>query len=223
MATVSKEDYLSVIFKNLDDKNEVKANVIAEKLSISNAAVTDMLKKLSNEDLVIYEKYKSIKLTENGFLYAKNMVRRHRIWEMFLHQVVGIPWDKVHEEAEKLEHSSSDYLINKIEEMLNFPEFDPHGDPIPAKDLKLPKQKKSVKLSLMKINQKGRVVRVNDFDNEFLSYISKIGIELNAKLKVKEIREFDKSMHILVGNKDWNISQKIADNIFIEIIDKGDL
>ena len=133
MQNISKEDYLSTIYKYRDADGTIKANKIAEKLSISNAAVTDMSKKLAKDGYINYEKYKGINLTDNGEEYAKSMVRRHRIWELFLHQIIGMPWDKVHDEANLLEHSASDELISRMEEMLDFPEFDPHGDPIPGK------------------------------------------------------------------------------------------
>ncbi|HRI47678.1 MAG TPA: metal-dependent transcriptional regulator [Ignavibacteriaceae bacterium] len=216
MKNISKEDYLSVIYKNSDDNKEIKANLIAEKLLISNAAVTDMLRKLSKEALIDYKPYKSIKLTESGENYAKNMVRRHRIWELFLHQVVGLPWDKVHDEAEKLEHSGSDELINRMEEMLNFPEFDPHGDPIPSKDGAIPKQRTTVSLSTLVENDSGVVIRVNDFNKSFLIYLAQIGIELNSVIEVKEKRSFDNSMLISVSQKEWNISETLAENVFVE-------
>lgn len=216
MKNISKEDYLSVIYKNSDDNREIKANLIAEKLLISNAAVTDMLRKLSKEALIDYKPYKSIKLTESGENYAKNMVRRHRIWELFLHQIVGLPWDKVHDEAEKLEHSGSDELINRMEEMLNFPEFDPHGDPIPSKDGAIPKQRTTVSLSTLVENDSGVVIRVNDFNKSFLIYLAQIGIELNSVIEVKEKRSFDNSMLISVSKKEWNISETLAENVFVE-------
>ncbi|MFO7444869.1 MAG: metal-dependent transcriptional regulator [Ignavibacteriaceae bacterium] len=217
MQNISKEDYLSVIYKYQDNSGEIKANSIADKLQVSNAAVTDMLKKLSKDGYIDYEKYKGIKLTSDGEEYAKNMVRRHRIWEVFLHQVVGLPWDKVHDEAHNLEHSSSDELINKMEEMLDFPEFDPHGDPIPGKDGSIPKQKKTVPLTMLRPEQTGRVIRVNDFDNSFLSYISKIGVELKKEIFVKEVLDFDRSMLVVIGKKQINISNTLAANIFVEI------
>src|SRR4030066_2515605 len=147
MKNISKENYLSVIYKSSDSNGEIKAHQIAEQLNISGAAVTDMLRKLSNEGYVDYKRYKGTKLTKSGEDYARNMVRRHRIWELFLHQIVGLPWDKVHNEAHNLEHSGSDELINKMEEMRNFPAFDPHGDPIPSKSGMIPKQKKNVALT----------------------------------------------------------------------------
>ena len=216
MNNISKEDYLSAIYKYRNKNGEIKANLIAEKLQVSNAAVSDMLKKLSNDGHIKYEPYKGIKLTVNGEEYAKKMVRRHRIWEVFLHQVVGLKWDEVHDEAHKLEHSTSDKLLNKMEEMLDFPEFDPHGDPIPSKDGSLPQQKKTVPLSILKEGQPGKVIRVNDFDNSFLQYISKIGIKLDKDITVKDVLNFDRSMLVSVEKKEINISNTIAANIFVE-------
>lgn len=218
MANISKEDYLSAIYKYQDENSEIKPNLIAEKLQISNAAVTDMLRKLSKDDYVNYEKYKKITLTEKGRAYARNMVRRHRIWEVFLNQIVGMPWDKVHDEAHRLEHSSSDELIDRMEEMLEFPEYDPHGDPIPSKEGKVPKLRKNIPLTMLKEGECGKVIRVNDFDEGFLVYIAEIGIKLNELIEMKAIRNFDKSMQINVDGKDWNISRKLAENVFVEII-----
>ena len=215
MKNISKEDYLSVIYKSSDSKGEIKANLIAEKLNISNAAVTDMLRKLSKEGYVDYKRYKGIKLTKSGEDYARNMVRRHRIWEMFLHQIVGLPWDKVHSEAENLEHSSSDELIDKLDEMLDFPEFDPHGDPIPDRNGKLPKGKKGIPLSAVEPGNLVKVNRVHDFDSSFLQYISKIGIELNKEISVLDSLDFDHSLLIKVDKKETSISNKVAANIFV--------
>ena len=215
MNNISQEDYLSTIYKHRDSSGAIKSNQIAERLSISGAAVTDMLKKLSKDGYVDHKKYKGITLTKVGEEYAMNMVRRHRIWEVFLHQVVGIPWDRVHEEAENLEHSSSDELINRLEEMLNFPEFDPHGDPIPDKNGKLPEQKKAKSLSVIQPGNKVKVLKVNDFDSSFLKHISRIGIELNKDIEVKEVLKFDGSMLITVSGKEITVSNKLAANIFV--------
>jgi DtxR family Mn-dependent transcriptional regulator len=215
MQNISKEDYLSTIYKSADGDGEVKANLIAKKLNISQAAVTDMLRRLSNDGYVDYRRYRGIKLTVLGEEYARNIVRRHRIWEVFLHQVVGMPWDKVHGEAHKLEHGSSDELINRLEEMLDYPEFDPHGDPIPDKNGKLPKGTNGVPLSTIKPGNKVKVNRVHDFDSSFLKYISKIGIKLNKEINVSDILEFDNSLMIHVDKKEISISSKLAANIFV--------
>jgi len=220
MPNISIEDYLSAIYKFQDESGSIKPNLIAGKLGISNAAVTDMLRRLSKEKYVNYEKYKSITLTEKGRSYAKNMVRRHRIWEVFLNQVVGMPWDKVHDEAHRLEHSASDELIDRMEEMLEFPEYDPHGDPIPSREGKVPKLRKNIPLSMLKEGEKGKVIRVNDFDEGFLVYIAEIGINLNEVIEMKALRNFDKSMVIEVSGKDYSISRKIAENVFVELVKK---
>ncbi len=201
MKNISKEDYLTTIYRHRNNEGGIKATQLAEQLEISNAAVTDMMKKLSRDGLVNYARYKGIKLSKLGESYARNMIRRHRIWELFLQRIVGMPWDKVHDEAEQLEHSSSDELINRLEEMLEYPQFDPHGDPIPDKNGMLPTQKKMIPLSMIETGEKVEVVRVNDFDNDFLNYLSGIGIKLNKKLIIKDVLNFDKSMLIEIDGK----------------------
>jgi DtxR family Mn-dependent transcriptional regulator len=215
MKNISKEDYLSTIYKSADSDGIIKANQIAESLSVSRAAVTDMLRRLSSDGYVNYERYKGIKLTKAGEDYARNMVRRHRIWELYLHQVVGMPWDKVHDEAHRLEHGSSDELINRMEEMLDFPEFDPHGDPIPDKNGNMPKSNLGVPLSTIKPGNKVTVNRVHDFDSSFLKYISQIGVELNKELTVVDVIGFDRSLIIIIDKKQTSISSKLAANIFV--------
>jgi len=217
MQNISKEDYLSTIFKNQDQNGKIRPNLIANKLNISNAAVTDMLKKLSEDGYVLYKPYKGISLTTEGENYARNMVRRHRIWEVFLNQVIGMPWDKVHEEANRLEHSSSDDLINRLEVILDFPEYDPHGDPIPSKNGKMPKVKQQKPVSELTEGESGKVVRVIDADESFLSYISELGIKLKENILIKRKLEFDKSMEILINKKSCNISYKLAQNVFVEV------
>ncbi len=218
MDNISQEDYLTAIFRNLDDAGEIKPNLLAEKLEISNAAVTDMLRKLSRDGFVDYKKYKSIKLTNDGESYAKNMLRRHRIWEVFLNQTLGMSWDKVHEEAEKLEHSSSDELINLLEEFLDYPEVDPHGYPIPDKNGKIKKSKSVVAITELSENDIAKVIRVNDDVKNLLSYITKIGISLGKEIIIKDKLEYDGSVLVKIDSKEMNISNKIASNIFVEKI-----
>jgi DtxR family transcriptional regulator, Mn-dependent transcriptional regulator len=217
MTNISKEDYLSTIYKYRDSEGSIKPTIIAEKLNISNAAVTDMLKKLALDGQIKYEKYKGIKLTMKGEDFAKNMIRRHRIWEVYLHRVIGMPWHKVHSEAHRLEHSSSDELISRLEEILNYPEFDPHGEPIPDKKGKIPKIKNNIPLSQMTIGESAKVVKVSDDDDKFLDYIAELGISINENISVKERRSFDSSLLIIVKGQPWNISEKIAQNVFVEI------
>lgn len=220
MTNRSKEDYLSIIFKHKDENGQIKPTLIAGMMNISGAAVTDMLKKLSRDGHIKYERYKGINLTEKGAVYARNIVRRHRIWEVFLHEVVGLPWEKIHDEAHKLEHSSSDELIDRLEVILNFPEYDPHGDPIPSKNGLMPKLREHVPLACLNAGDKCSVIRVNDFHTEFLNYISEIGIKLHEEIIVDEVRAFDKSLKIKINDRSFNISEKLAENVFVEIIKK---
>jgi DtxR family Mn-dependent transcriptional regulator len=218
MDNISQEDYLTAIYRNLDDAGEIKPNLLATKLEISNAAVTDMLRKLSRDGFVDYQKYKGVKLTAEGEVYAKNMLRRHRIWEVFLHKTLGMPWDKVHDEAEKLEHSSSDEIINLLEEFLEFPEVDPHGYPIPDKNGKIKKNKTIVAITELNENDSAKVIRVNDDVKNLLSYITKIGISLGKEIILKDKLEYDGSVLMMIDRKEVNISNKIASNIFVEKI-----
>jgi len=218
MINISQEDYLTAIYRNLDDAGEIKPKLLASKLYISNAAVTDMLRKLSRDGFVDYQKYKSIKLTSEGEAYAKNMLRRHRIWEVFLNQTLGMSWDKVHDEAEKLEHSSSDEIINLLEEFLEYPEVDPHGYPIPDKNGKIKKSKTVVAITELNENDAAKVIRVNDDVKNLLSYITKIGIDLGKVILIKDKLEYDGSVLVKIDNKEMNISNKIASNIFVEKI-----
>lgn len=218
MENISQEDYLTAIFRNLDDVGEVKPNLLAEKLEISNAAVTDMLKKLSRDGFIDYKKYKSIKLTNDGESYAKNILRRHRIWEVFLYKTLGMSWDKIHDEAEKLEHSSSDELINLLEEFLDYPEVDPHGYPIPDKKGKIKDSKSVIAITELNKNESAKVVRVNDDVKNLLTYLTKIGINLGREIKIKDKLEFDGSILIKINGNDVNLSKKVASNIFVEKI-----
>lgn len=216
MQSISKEDYLSAIYKYRDDSGEIKSLLIAEKLEVSNAAVTDMFRKLSKEGLVIYEPYKRIKLTPEGEKIAINTVRKHRIWEMFLHKVVGMSWDEVHYEAHNLEHSTSDRLINRLEEILDYPSFDPHGDPIPSIDGTIPVQKSLLPLSKAENSYAGKVMKVDDYDKEMLTYISSLGIRIGSSIKVIERRVFDNSLSIEIDGSEKSITSVLANSIFIE-------
>ena len=218
MINISQEDYLTAIYRNIDEAGEIKPNLLAAKLEISNAAVTDMLRKLSRDGFVDYRKYKSIKLTNEGESYAKNMLRRHRIWEVFLHKTLGMTWDKVHDEAEKLEHSSSDELINLLDEFLEYPEVDPHGYPIPDKNGKIKIFKSVVAITELNENDSAKVIMVNDDVKNLLSYLTRIGITLGKEIKIKDRLEYDGSVLILIDKKEINLSSKIASNIFVEKI-----
>jgi DtxR family Mn-dependent transcriptional regulator len=176
-----------------------------------------MLKKLADKELIVYKKYQGVLLTEKGKLSAKMIVRKHRLWEVFLVDKLQFSWDEVHDIAEQLEHIKSEKLINKLDDFLDNPTEDPHGDPIPDVNGKIIKIEKLL-LSELKENQTGICVGVKDSSAEFLKYLDKNKIALGVSIKVNSIEEFDLSLNVNVNGNDLLITHKIAGNIFVKVI-----
>lgn len=215
--TFSEENYLKTIYHLTTVLNaEVSTNAIAEKMETKASSVTDMLKKLSEKELVNYKKYQGVSLTENGKLSAKMIVRKHRLWEVFLVEKLEFSWDEVHDIAEQLEHIKSEKLINKLDDFLGNPTEDPHGDPIPDASGKIIKIEK-ILLSELSENQLGICVGVKDTSSEFLKYLDKQKIALGSKIEFIAKEAFDSSLKIKVNSKEFTISSKIASNLFVKI------
>ena len=216
--TQSEENYLKIIYHlSLVFKSEISTNAIAEKMETKASSVTDMLKKLSEKELVSYQKYQGVLLTEKGLLAAKMIVRKHRLWEVFLVEKLNFTWDEVHEIAEELEHIKSEKLVDKLDKFLEYPSKDPHGDPIPDKNGLIPKIEKQL-LSEIEINKKCICVGVKDSSSEFLQYLDKQKIALGSKITILEKEAFDDSMVIEIKKVKVLISSKIANNLFIKKI-----
>ena len=211
----SRENYVKILFLNRGNEAFVRPAILAKTLTVTTSAITEMLKRLLEEGYIEYSKYQGAKLTEKGETLGRLMVRRHRIWEMYLYKVLGFPWDKVHQEAERLEHASSDDLINRLEEVLGYPEFDPHGDPIPSKEGVIPKVEACQPLSTLAKSEVARVVRVSDFDDQFLNYISGLGIRLGQYIVVKDIHQFDESLMVIIDGTLIHLSQTAAQHILV--------
>ncbi|WP_348798184.1 metal-dependent transcriptional regulator [Flavobacterium adhaerens] len=214
--TFSEENYLKSIYHltvNLD--GEVSTNAIAEMMETKASSVTDMLKKLADKDLVNYKKYQGVSLTDNGKLAAKMIIRKHRLWEVFLVEKLDFSWDEVHDVAEQLEHIKSEKLINKLDDFLGNPTEDPHGDPIPDAQGRIITIEKQL-LSELHANQVGICVGVKDNSSEFLKYLDKQQIGLGTKIEVLSKETFDLSVKIRVNNNDFVISNKIASNLFVK-------
>ncbi len=217
------ENYLKIIYTLQESGSEdVKPLQLAKILQVTPAAVTDMLKKLSEEKLIIYAPYKGVGLTKKGKLTGQNMARRHRLWEMYLHKVLGFAWDKVHQEAEQLEHASSDELINRIEEVLGFPQFDPHGDPIPSKEGVVPRHQNATTLAECQPGESGKIVRVNDINSEFLQYVASLGICIGETIEILAILPFDRSISIKTTKGISSISSFTSHHLFLKKSQKGD-
>ena len=215
--TFSEENYLKTIYHltNLTDL-EVSTNAIAEMMETKASSVTDMLKKLAEKDLVNYKKYQGVSLTDKGKLIAKMIVRKHRLWEVFLVDKLDFAWDEVHDIAEQLEHIKSEQLINKLDDFLGNPTEDPHGDPIPDAQGRMAKTDKQL-LSDLAVNQTGICVGVQDSSAQFLKYLDKQKIALGSKIEIVSKESFDLSIRIVVNDKELTISSKIASNLYVKV------
>lgn len=212
----TEENYLKAIFKLQEINGEPVANsMLAKELSVQSASVTDMLKKMAKKKLINYQKSKGVKLTEKGRTIALGIVRKHRLWEVFLVEKLQFGWDEVHEIAEQLEHIQSDRLTDKLDNYLGFPKADPHGDPIPDSNGVFAKPK-SVLLSELKEGSQGKFVGVADHSASFLSYLDKSGLALGDTIKVKAIEAFDRSVILqLKAKKEITISHKVATSLLV--------
>ncbi|MDX5420100.1 MAG: metal-dependent transcriptional regulator, partial [Hymenobacteraceae bacterium] len=194
---------------------EVNTNAIAEALETKAASVTDMLRKLSSKNIVNYVKYRGVTLTGEGERIALQIIRKHRLWEVFLVEKLKFNWDEVHDVAEELEHISSTLLTKRLDEFLGHPQFDPHGDPIPSETGEM-KQKKQRLLAELEVNDSGVVVGVNDSQPLFLQYLDKIGISLGSEIRVMDKMPYDNSLEIMLENdRALLISSEVSKNIFL--------
>jgi DtxR family transcriptional regulator, Mn-dependent transcriptional regulator len=218
MHSYTEENYIKSIYKlSVGGTQAVTTNAIAEMLLTKPASVSDMLRKLSSKNIIDYVKYRGVTLTPAGQTKALEIIRKHRLWEVFLVEKLQFNWDEVHEVAEEMEHIKSELLIRRLDEYLGFPRFDPHGDPIPTEAGEL-KEQTQVLASALQVNDSGVVIGVKDTRPLFLQYLDKVGIFLGARIQVKDKADFDKSLEINIENKkDIRISFEVSDNIFVSV------
>ncbi|WP_340201404.1 metal-dependent transcriptional regulator [Ascidiimonas sp. W6] len=216
--TFSEENYLKTIYHlSKEDSKGVSTNAIASKIETKASSVTDMLKKLAEKNLVEYKKYQGVKLTPSGRLNAARIVRKHRLWEVFLVEKLNFSWDEVHEVAEQLEHIRSEKLIKELDAFLQHPKVDPHGDPIPDENGNIITFHKNV-LASFKKSDRGICVGVKNSSSDFLQYLDKLNLSLGDTLEVLEIEPFDASMVIKNGTRTIIISALTAQNIYLQKI-----
>ena len=212
----AEENYLKAIFHlGGGDSKSITTNAIAEQMETKPSSVTDMAKKLAEKGLVDYVRYQGVSLTDAGVKTALSIIRKHRLWEVFLVKKLDFTWDEVHEVAEQLEHIKSEKLIDKIDELLDFPKYDPHGDPIPTKDGKFQERDEKL-LSEMPINSKGVCVGVKDSSVPFLKFLDKNNIALGNTIQVLDKEDFDNSLRIRMEGNEMRISHQIASNLFVK-------
>lgn len=216
--SISKEDFIKAMYMTTEERGmNCTTSHLSKMLNISNPAVTDMARKLDKEGLIKYKKYKESELTNSGKIKALNLIRKHRLWETFLHNVLEIPMDRIHEEAENLEHLTSDYLAEQIETFMNNPEFDPHGEPIPDKNGKI-KIRSGVKLEQAVEGKNYQIIRVSIQDESLASFLRDSGIKTGMKLKV--IKKLEQGNGIYVQNKSGKImiQQPVSSDILLKEI-----
>ncbi len=216
MYSQAEENYLKTIYAlEKEYENEVSTNLIANKIKTKASSVTDMLKKLSLKNLVVYRKYQGVYLTDAGRLTALKVIRKHRLWECFLVQKLNFKWDEVHDIAEQLEHVKSELLISKLDAFLRFPKLDPHGDPIPDELGRIIKRK-TMSIVEMKIGSSGTLVGVKDSSETFLKYLNKKNLGLGDKIKVIDIEPYDNSYHIETKTHRLVVTSNVAENLLIK-------
>lgn len=213
--TLTEENYLKALYRLSLDKHEITVKDIADQLHIKMPTVNSMIKKLSEKKLIRYEKYKAIEFTEKGKKLALYILRKHRLTELFLQEVMGLGWEEVHDIAEQLEHIQSDLFFNRIDEMLGHPKFDPHGEPIPDINGKLPTIKASP-LSTCSIGKKYKLSGVLNHETSFLKMLDSMNLSLGSSIEIRELQPFDKSMVVVLNGKNKTIlSSQVCQNLLV--------
>jgi DtxR family Mn-dependent transcriptional regulator len=218
MNSFTEENYLKSIYHlSLTEESSVSTNSIAAALNTKAASVTDMLKKLADKQLINYTKYQGVSLTEEGKSIAINIVRKHRLWEFFLVEKLKFKWDEVHELAEELEHIASVELVDRLDEFLDFPEYDPHGDPIPDNKGRI-KSSELKPISALTVNSSGIIMGVREHAPAFLQYLDKLRLTIGIQIRVTDIIDYDQSVVLrLNDHSSVTISREVAKNILVTI------
>ncbi len=215
MNSLTEENYLKALYHLINDNDEVSVNDLSRQLNIKMPSVNSMIKKFADKKWVKYESYKPIKLTESGKKEASLIVRKHRLTEMFLVEKMGFGWENVHEIAEQLEHIHSEVFFDKMDEILNYPKVDPHGEPIPDKDGNVI-QPDLKKLSKCQENEIVELASVTTSSEEFLSFLNKRNLSLGTEIKVLQREDFDQSMKVFYYDQEENFSKTVCDRLLVK-------
>lgn len=216
MITQTEENYIKAIYHlGNNGENSVNTNAIAEVMQTKASSVTDMIKKLSEKKYADYKKYQGVTLTKEGRFVAVNIIRKHRLWEVFLVEKLNFSWDEVHEVAEHLEHIKSEKLINQLDAFLEFPKHDPHGDPIPDKKGNFQHMEKIV-LAKAEVGSVYKCVGVDDTSSSFLKYLDSNNIALGTIITIKHKEPYDNSVKIEFEGSEIVVSQNVAKNVYLK-------
>ncbi len=215
MLSQAVEDYLKTIYKLQYGSEIVSTSDIARTMNVSSASVTNMVKRLAQMGLVEYESYRGVTVTTTGAKVALEIIRHHRLLELYLREVMGYPWDKIHDEAEHLEHHISEEFEDKLDEMLGFPTHDPHGDPIPTREGNIA-EITTDPLSGVEPGQNVVVQRVSDADPEMLSYLESIGLLPGTLVEIVDKAPFHGPITLRLEGCEHVVGQRVASNVFVE-------
>lgn len=214
--TPNKEDYLKIIYELGGTDKKINNKEIVERLAVSAASVSEMMSKLLKEGFIERVPYQGVQLTAEGLRKASTLIRKHRLWEVFLVEHLGYSWNEVHAEAEVLEHVSSVELTNRLEDYLDYPKICPHGGMIPDKNGVL-KEPQLPTLTEQPVNQKVRIKRVAD-ERELLDYLVSIGIQINDVYTIVEVGAYEGSIVMEKENKQFQISFKAASSVYVQAL-----
>lgn len=218
--THAVQDYLKAVYALAGEDDRASTNELAHELGVSPASVTGMIQKLAASDppLLDYQKHRGVALTKHGRNAALRTIRHHRLIEMFLHEALGFSWDEVHEEAERLEHVISARLEERIAENLGDPTHDPHGDPIPTRDLKIPPSL-NIRMSEMRPDQLAVIRRVRDTDPQLLRYLRNLGITPGAEVRAQDYSAFDENLRLkITGGNEIVLGSRVTRQVYVELI-----
>lgn len=216
MLSRSIEDYIKAIYALEAEEQKASTKQVAQRLGVKMASVTGMLKHLAAEGYVTHTPYYGVQMTERGRQVALGLIRRHRLIELFLAKTLGLAWDQVHDDAEVLEHVVSDRLIERIHEFLGYPEFDPHGSPIPGKDGSIP-PRRGVPLDELTPGQRGTVVEVSDRDPDFLRYLTSLKLKIGSQIRVRDRAPFNGPITLGLGARTIAIGHEAGARIRVSV------
>lgn len=213
------EDYLKAIYQLQRVETKVATTTLAKRLNISPASVSGMVKKLSTMNLVTHKKYQGVQLTNAGRKIALEVIRHHRLIELFLSEALGVPWDRVHEEAEKWEHVLSEDMEDRIDKLLGYPTHDPHGAPIPSRNGEVPKRSKH-RMSDLKDGQLARITEVSDRDADMLRYLGELQLFPGTEFEIIAVAPFEGPFTINLDGNELTIGRKVAGQIRVDVLER---
>jgi DtxR family Mn-dependent transcriptional regulator len=213
-ASASVEDYIKAVYHLQAERGRATTRELSQLLGVQMASVTGMMKQLHAAGYVDHKPYQGVELTAQGEALALRVLRRHRLLELFLHRTLGISWDQVHEDAERLEHAVSDQLIEKIDTFLGEPVFDPHGAPIPQSDGTVPALN-GVVLSECHPGHRGQVLQVSDKDPELLRYLADLGVRIGLRFRIIERAPFGGPLKLQAGPRQITLGPQAAEKVLV--------